>query len=133
MPEPEPEFLGHRRARIGGQVPAGDAEIELAGPDIDGDVLGAQEEELDVVGRVQHGQITGIVPLPVTGLAEHVGGGLAQRALVRDGNSQHGGDPLDWFGRRVELTWVSHDDMVAVDGAAVVCRQGPDNRPYRCL
>ena len=43
------------------------------GADVDRDVAGAQEEELDVVVRVLHDELPGRVgPLAVAGLAEHL-------------------------------------------------------------
>ena len=41
-----------------GQVTAGDPQVEVARSDVGGDVLGPQEEELDLVGRVDDGQVT---------------------------------------------------------------------------
>src|SRR5439155_17256130 len=38
-----------RRAGVDQQVPAGDAQVQVAGADVGGDVAGAQVEELDVV------------------------------------------------------------------------------------
>jgi len=87
--ESQTDDLLHRGAGISRQVTAGDSQVELAGPDIDRDVLGAQEEELDVVGDVDHRQVTRLVPLAIARLPQHLGGGLAERALVRHGDSQH--------------------------------------------
>ena len=71
------------------QVSAGDADVERALADIDGDVAGAEEEEFNVVVRVHHDQLAGVAALAVAGLGEHGGSGFGQGSLVRDGNSQH--------------------------------------------
>ncbi|GAA3186082.1 hypothetical protein GCM10020255_082800 [Rhodococcus baikonurensis] len=72
------QTLGHGSSRVAGEVATGDAEIELTGADVDRNVLGAQEKELDLVGRIQDRQITGIGASTVAGLAEDLGGGLGQ-------------------------------------------------------
>ena len=74
---------------LGGQIPAGDTEIQLARSDVDRDVLGAQEEELDVVDRIDDRQVLLIGTTSVTGLREDLGGRLAQRALVGYRDPQH--------------------------------------------
>ena len=71
------------------QVAAGDADVEGALADVDGDVARAQEEELGVVVGVVQDQVAGVGALAVAGLAQHVGGGLGERALVGYGDAQH--------------------------------------------
>src|SRR5581483_7341479 len=87
--EAEREALTHGRLGFCGEIAAGDAEVEVAGADIDRDVLGPQEKELDVVGRVDDGEVFGIAAAPVAGLGENLGGGFAQCALVGYRDSQH--------------------------------------------
>ncbi len=84
------QFLGLNLG-VEEQVAAGDADVERALADVDGDVAGAEEEELNVVVRVHHDQLAGVAALAVAGLGEHGGGGFGQGALVGDGNSQHWG------------------------------------------
>ena len=102
--EAERQPLGDRGTRVAGEVAAGDAEIEFTGSDVDRDVLGAQEEELDLVGRVEDGQVAGVGATAVTGLAEDFGGGLGQRALVGDCDAQHGGGFLSGAGGGVSIS-----------------------------
>ena len=95
--EPEgrrPEAERHQLVGVGPaveqQVAPGDADVELPGADVGGDVARAQEEELGVVvGVVQH-ELARLRALPVAGLAQHVGGGLGERSLVGDGDAEHG-------------------------------------------
>ena len=63
-------------------------EVELTGAHVDRNVLGAQEEELDLVHRVDDRQILGIGAATVSGLGQDVGGRLTQCALVRNGDAQ---------------------------------------------
>jgi hypothetical protein len=92
--EPEGQARLHVRAGVAHQVEAGDAEVQPAGADVDRDVLGAQEEELDAVGRVDDGEVALLVALAVARLPQHFGGALGERALVRNCHAQHGGSPL---------------------------------------
>ena len=87
--EAQRQPLAHRRVGLGGQIPPGDAEVQLPRPDVDRDVLGAQEEELDIVDRVDDRQVLRIGAAPVAGLREDLGGRLAQRALVGYRDPQH--------------------------------------------
>ncbi len=57
--ESQRQPLTHRRVGLLGQIAPGDAEVELPRPDVDRNVLGPQEEELDLVGRIDDGQILG--------------------------------------------------------------------------
>ena len=63
---------------------------ELAGADVDRDVTRAQEEELGVVVGVVDHEFAAVVALAVAGFDEHLAGRLGQRALVRDGDAEHG-------------------------------------------
>jgi hypothetical protein len=89
--EPEPEDLLGVAVAVEEQVPAGDADLELAGADVGGDVTRPQEEELGVVLVVDEHQLVSRAALAVARLAEHRDGGLGQRPLVRHGDAQHGG------------------------------------------
>ena len=71
-------------------VAAGDADVEGAGGDVDGDVARAQVEELGVVVGVVDREVLGAAALAVAALGEHLGRGLAQDALVGHGDAQHG-------------------------------------------
>src|SRR6185369_1496268 len=71
------------------QVTSGDADVEPAGADIDGDVTRAQEEELDVVLVVGHDELGAVAPDVVARVAEQLAGGGGQRALVRYRETQH--------------------------------------------
>ena len=57
--------------------------------DVDGDVPGPQEEQLDLVGLVQQDELASGAAGAVPGLGEHGGGGLGQGALVGHGDAQH--------------------------------------------
>ena len=87
------------------QVLTGDADVELARPDVDRDVARAQEEELGVVLGVEQDELAGVAALAVPGLDEHLTGGLGERALVRNGDAEH---------------------------AVPVCGEGADEVGYRC-
>src|SRR5690606_33163927 len=101
--EAEGEALLDRGAGVQRQVAAGDAEVELAGADVDGDVLGPQEVELDLVLRVEDAQLAGIGALAVAGLGEDGGGRFRQRAFVGDCYAQHGEDcPSEGWRYRAE-------------------------------
>ena len=97
-PESQRQPLAHRRVGFRSEIAPGDAEVELARADVDRDVLGPQEEELDLVGRIDDGQILGVGAAAVPGLGQDLGGGLAERALVGYGDPQHGRSQL--LGRR---------------------------------
>ena len=73
------------------QVPAGDAGVHGALADVDGDVARTQEEQLDVVGLIDEHELTARTAGAVARLGEHGDGGIGQGALVRDGDTQHGG------------------------------------------
>ncbi len=79
---------GH--AGVEQQVTTRDAHIDRTGTDVGRDVLGAEEEELDVVLGVDDMQGLGVPASGVARLGEHVGGGLGERALVGNGDAQHG-------------------------------------------
>ena len=49
--EAQGESFAHGRVGLLGEITARDTQIQLSRPDIDGNVLGPQEEELDVVDR----------------------------------------------------------------------------------
>jgi hypothetical protein len=87
--EPQREPLGHGGTGVGGQVAAGDPEVELTRPDVDRNVLGPQEEELDVVDAVDDGEVLRVPAAPVAGLGQDLGGRLAQCALVGHGDAEH--------------------------------------------
>ena len=79
---------------------AEDAQIQVAGADVGGDVAGTQVEELDrVVGVLQH-QLASLA-LPVAGLGQHQLRGVGQRALVGHGDLEHLGGLLASHGRTV--------------------------------
>jgi hypothetical protein len=78
------------RLAVEQQVATGDAEVEVAGADVDRDVARTQEEELDVVLGVGEDELTMVRALPVTGLAEHHARWLRERTLVRYRDAQHG-------------------------------------------
>ena len=84
--------------RVAQQVAAGDADVERALADVQRDVARAQVEELDAVLGVDERQLLGVLALPVAGLAQDLGRGLGQRALVRDGDAEQGhrGVPQRW-------------------------------------
>ena len=73
------------------QVAAGDAGVDGALTDVDGDVARPQEEQLNVVGLVDEHELTARAAGAVARLGEHGDGGVGQGALVRDGDTQHGG------------------------------------------
>ena len=80
--EAERQHLLGLGAAVEQQVAAGDADVERALADVQRDVARAQVEELDAVLAVGQGQPLGVGALAVAGLAQDVGGGLRQRALV---------------------------------------------------
>ena len=90
-----------RRAGVEQQVLAGDADVELAGADVDRDVARAEEEELGLVLGVEQDELAAVAALPVAGLDEHLAGRFGERALVRNGDAEHGSTCL-WVrtGRR---------------------------------
>src|SRR5690606_28283165 len=59
--------------------------------DVDRDVLGAEEEELGLVVRVDQDEVPGVLALAVAGLAEHLAGGAGELALVGHGDTEHVG------------------------------------------
>ena len=89
--EAERHQLDGGRAGVEQEVAAGDAAVDGAGADVDRDVARAQVEQLDPVVGVGDDELLGVAPDAVAGLLEHGGGGLGQRALVGDGDAQHGG------------------------------------------
>ena len=98
-PEAEPEHLLGLGAGVEQEVAAGDADVEGALADVERDVARAQVEELDAVVDVDQRQLLGVLALPVAGLAQHLDGGLRQRALVGDGDPQRRsviGGPHRW-------------------------------------
>ncbi|SIJ31163.1 Uncharacterised protein [Mycobacteroides abscessus subsp. abscessus] len=101
-PESQREPLGHRRIGVHHEIATGDPEIKLTRTDIDGYVLGPQEEELDVVLRVEHGQVLGVTTAPIARLGQDFRCCLAERPLVgdRDAQSTVGTGHLRAFGRR---------------------------------
>ena len=118
--EAELEHLLGRGAGVQQQVAAGDADVQPAGTDVDGDVARAQEEELDAVVRVGEHELPRVRALAVAGLAEHGGGGLGQRALVRHGDAEHGTRPFQGWDRRLVRAAVISEVSVYV-----VERRGP--------
>ena len=99
--EPEPrtteaELAGLLRlgAGVEQQVAAGDAHVQGAFADVQGDVAWAQVEELHTVGDVEQGELLGVGALPVAGLAQDLRGRGGQRALVRDRDPQERLDPV---------------------------------------
>src|SRR5690606_17962977 len=90
--EPEAEVLDGVGARVEHEVTPGDAHVDGARPDVHRDVTRAQEEELDVVLGVGEHELAGVTALAVARLAQHLGRGPRQGALVGDGDAQHG-----WF------------------------------------
>ena len=74
-PKPSGRISSALRAGVEQQVAAGDADVEGALADVHRDVARAQEEELDVVVRVEQVELLGVAALPVAGLAQHLGGG----------------------------------------------------------
>jgi hypothetical protein len=91
--------LSDGRRGLEEHVPPGDADVQGAGGDVDGDVAGPQVEELGVAVRVVDGEVLGAAALPVPALGEHGGRGLAQDALVGHGDAQHGWTPSVGFDR----------------------------------
>ena len=85
--EVEVEHLVDGGAGVDEQIPAGDAEVEVTRGDVGGDVARAQVEELDVVVGVEAGEILVVGALAVSGLAQHLGGGGGETALVRYGDT----------------------------------------------
>src|SRR5262249_8304053 len=77
------------------QVPTGDAEVEVTGGDVRGDVARAKVEELDVVVDVGAGEVLLIGALAVSRLEQHLHGGGGEAALVRDRDAEHGQTPLE--------------------------------------
>src|SRR5690606_27884679 len=88
--EVEVEQLHGRLPRVHQQVPAGDAELQITGAHIGGDVPRAQVEELHPVVGVGAHQLPGVGALTVAGFAQHLGGRRGQGALVGHGDTQHG-------------------------------------------
>jgi hypothetical protein len=88
------------------EIATGDPDIECAGGHVRGDVTRAEEEELDVVLGVDHVQGLGVAAAGISGLREHLGGSLRERALVGNGNAQH--------------VWLS--DRIGMGGAHHRCR-----------
>lgn len=88
----EAELFDLARTRHPGvqqEITTGDADVERARPDVGRDVLRPQVEELDLVDGVDDVEILGVATAGVSGLGEHLGGGVGKRPLVRHGDSQH--------------------------------------------
>ena len=90
-PKPSAEHLLGLGAGVEQQVAAGDADVEGALADVQRDVARAQVEELHAVLGVDERELLGVLALAVAGLAQHLGGGLRQRALVGDRDPQQVG------------------------------------------
>ena len=104
--EPEAEHFLGLGLRFQQQVTAGDAGVEDAGADVDGDVAWTQVEEFDPVDFILMDQRLGSASSGVSGLAEHFGGGFGQCALVGHGYTQHG-VPLEFDVVGVEFAGAS--------------------------
>ena len=89
-PEAHRELLVDLGTRVASEITTGDAEIERARADVDGDVFGSEEEELDVVVDVEDGEILRVGSFAVTRLGQHGGGRLGEGTFVGDCNAQHG-------------------------------------------
>ena len=87
-PKPSRTDLLGLGAGVEQQVAAGDADVEGALADVERDVARAQVEELHAVGGVEQAELLGVAALAVAGLAQDLGGGGGQRALVGDGDPQ---------------------------------------------
>jgi hypothetical protein len=87
--EREVEHLFDVGAGVDVEIAAGDAEIQVTGGDVDGDVAWAQVEELDVVVGIEAGEVLVISALAVSRLAQHLDGGGAEAAFVGYGDTQH--------------------------------------------
>src|SRR5690606_3819161 len=105
--ESEPPHLSCRRSGVDQQVSSGDAQIEVAGADVGGDVAGTEVEELHPGVGIDAGQVFVAGPLPIAGFLQHLGRGPGQGALVGDGDPQH--DVL------LGLTTASLQDMTGRD------------------
>ena len=88
-PEPEGQDLVDRRPRVEREISAGDTQVEFTGADVDRNVLGAEEEELDTVGRIEHRQILGVTTASIARFAENLGGGFGQGTFVGNSYAQH--------------------------------------------
>ena len=88
--EAQAQDLDRGGAGVEEQVAAGHAAVDGAGADVDGDVTGTEVEQLDAVVGVGDDELLGVATGAVARLAEHGGRGLGQRALVGDGDAQHG-------------------------------------------
>ena len=89
--EAERQDLLRGGAAVQEQVTARDADVELSGPDVHGDVARSQEEELGAAVEVLQDQLAYVAALPVTGLTEHRAGRLGERALVGNGDPEQAG------------------------------------------
>ncbi len=85
-PETQRQALADGRVGFLRKIATGDAEVQLSRSDVDRDVFGPEEEEFDVVGGVDDGEILGIGSPPVPGLGQDLGGRFGQRALVGHGD-----------------------------------------------
>ncbi|EGJ78698.1 putative ATP phosphoribosyltransferase [Streptomyces sp. Tu6071] len=83
-------------ARVEEEVAPGDADVETARTHVEGDVAGAQVEELDLVGRVDQDEFLLLGALAVAGLMEHRRRRSGEGTLVGQGDAQHDGDVLLW-------------------------------------
>ena len=88
-PDAEGQELAHHGPRVEGQVPPGDAQVDLAPAHVDGDVAGPEEVEAHAVGRVDDGEATPVGAAPVAGLGEHGGDALGEGPLVGQGDGEH--------------------------------------------
>ena len=64
----------------------------MAVANVDGNILRAEEEKLNVVGFVVDGQALGVASTRVASLLQDFDCRLGQRSLVGHGNTQHGVD-----------------------------------------
>ena len=91
--EAELHVLAGLGAGVQQQVMARDADVDGAAADIHGDVERPQIEQLDVVVRVLHHELTRIGTQTIPRLGQHVPSGLRQHALVGHCDSEHGVSP----------------------------------------
>src|SRR5699024_5748602 len=87
--EAEGAVLDRLHAGVEHEVAAGDAGVDRARSDVDGDVARAQVEELDLVLGVDEHEFAAVPALAVAGLAQEVGGGAREGPLVRYSDPQH--------------------------------------------
>src|SRR5699024_2553765 len=75
-------------AGVCGKVAARDSDVEVAGGNVDGDILRTQEVEFDLVLVIDRGQCLGVGAGGVSRLLENVRRCFRERTLVRDGDAQ---------------------------------------------